>query len=520
MGVLSFGGSAMLRGEIRTKERKIIAAIMGVAVIIAVMIIYTRYQDNKRFHEQAVMAENYLKAGSYEEAIEAYKKALSMDDQDQELLTIGLAEAYASIYDFDSALEVLRTCYQKTSGYQVKEKIEEIITVKTDYEYSQSISRAEVFYNNKDYEKAIDVFEEAKQIKSKEATAYQRIAEAYIEMSEYEKAREEILEGQIITKDLSLSLLLTDVDSHIKKEDYNLLLKQASEYIYQENYEDGVAKFKEAIELLPKASEAYLQLAQFYMNQKGYELAILLLQEAVTQNDSKELQSLLKQARQYQKLEEEKTSILSGLYKAFEDRDLSEIRNMMTQDIFQKEIVKTKPVFYPMEEGNYSEAPILVIYDADTVYYGNLISGRRHGNGIYFMLTEDKNNIRIYYYDGQWKADVPQGAGKTVEISVKNGKTDEAITHKTVTKGNFTDGKEDGKMKKYFYINGEETGRVSYTAKMGVPKPLANDLFLTVPTPGVSRYIIGILTKPEEADTEYYRVEPDTVWGVKSFLTK
>lgn len=510
----------MLRGVFQTKERKIIAAIMGVAVVIMVIIIYSKYLDNKKFLEQAVMAENYLKAGSYEEAIEAYMMALSMNSKDQELLTIGLAEAYASIDDYDSALEVLRSCYQKTSGLQVKEKIEEIITNKTDYEYSQSISRAEVYYNNKDYEKAIDVFEEAKQIKSKEATAYQRIAEAYIAMGDYEKAKEEILEGLAITKDISLNLILAEVDSQIKKEEYNSLLEQASEYIYQENYKDGIDKFEEAIHLLPKASEAYLQLAQIYISQKDYVMAIQLLQEAVSLVDSKELQSLLKQASQYQKLEEEKSDILAALYKASGERDITAIRNIMAQELFQKEVVESKPVFYPIEEGEYSEAPVLVVYDTDTIYYGKITSGKRHGDGIYFMLTKNKNGSGSYYYDGEWKADEPNGSGKTVEETVSNNNSGESIRNRTVTEGNFSGGKEDGKMKKYFYANEEETGRVSYTAKMGIPKPYAIDLGQVVPTPGVSSYVIGILRKPDEIGTEYYRVEPESIWGVKPFLSK
>lgn len=508
----------MLHGVFKIKGRSIVIATMGVVIIIMVIILSSRKVDNKKFLEQAVMAENYLETGHYEEAIEAYTTALSMNDQDHEILTIGLAEAYAGIHDYDNALEVLRSCYQKTSGYLVKEKIEEIISEKTDYEYSQSISRAEIYFNNKDYEKAIDVFEEAKQIKSKDAIAYERIAEAYIEMGEYEKAKEELLEGQAITKDSSLEQILEEVETYLKQDEYNLILKQASEYIYQENYKDGVAKYQEAIKLLPGVSEAYIQLAQFYIDQKYYEQAIDFLQEAVSQIESKELQSLLKQAKEYQRLEKEKNKLLLALYGAFGKMDVSEIKNIMSQEIFQKELVKGKQVVYPVEANDYIMDTFLVIYDANTVYYGNMISSIRQGVGIYFMLTDGGS----YYYQGEWKEDVPNGLGKTVEETETSDSNGEIIVNKTITDGYYSDGKENGRMEKSFFVNEEETGRVSYIASKGVPKPMGINNSLLRPASSASGYIIGILETPEDAqeDNNYFRVDAGTVWGVKPFLSK
>ena len=72
------------------------------------------------------MAKEYLDSGSFEEAQEAYREALSMDYGDKELMSIGLAEAYAGVHDYDKALEVLRSRYEIHKTTEVKEKIEEI----------------------------------------------------------------------------------------------------------------------------------------------------------------------------------------------------------------------------------------------------------------------------------------------------------------------------------------------------------------------------------------------------------
>lgn len=116
----------MLFGALRTKERIIIIALAALIVLAAGMFTVNHLSAKKKYEEQAVMAEEYLSAGNYIQAIEAYRTALSMKNGNKELLSIGLAEAYVGVNDYEKALEVLRDCYQKTNGVALKEKIEEV----------------------------------------------------------------------------------------------------------------------------------------------------------------------------------------------------------------------------------------------------------------------------------------------------------------------------------------------------------------------------------------------------------
>lgn len=506
----------MLRGIFRTKEGKIITVILIFVFIIFGVIIYTGFSENKKFVEQAVMAENYLKAGSYEQAVEAYLKALSMTSSDKQSLTIGLAEAYVGTKDFDSALEVLRSYYQKTSGIKIKEKIEEVTSEKTDYEYLQSISRAEVYFSNKEYDKAIEEYDKAKLIKSKESLSYKRIAQAYVLKGEYELAKEEIIEGQALTQDTSLEGTLDAIEVLLKEQQYDSLVSEAAEFIYQENYEEGIKKYKEAIKLLPEEKPAYKGLADVYMLEEEYGSTILLLQDALKLIEDAELQEILDRAVEIKEDKDERKNILSKLIKAMEERDIETIIAIMGIDTFKEEIVEDSPVSYEAIAENGKKVQTLIIYDKKQIYYGSTKNGIRSGNGIFFIKGKTSNKA-YYFYDGAWSNDIPNGKGKTVEVEVRNEDGD-AVTYKTITEGSYLDAYENGKMSKFFYRDEEETGRVTYKVDKGIPTPLTNESDEPIPTPEAESYIIGALFIGDQPTGEYYSIDPQTVWGVKSFL--
>jgi tetratricopeptide (TPR) repeat protein len=508
----------MLRGVFRTKEGKIIAVVLGFIIVVIFVFSLTSYSESRQFVEQAVMAENYLKAGSYEQAAEAYLKALSMKNSDEQLLTIGLAEAYVGMNNYDKALEVLRSCYQKTSGIKIKEKIEVVTSEKTDYEYHQSISRAEVYFSNKEYDKAIAEFEKAKLIKSKEVTSYRRIAEAYIEKGEYNLAKEEVLEGQELTGDESLDVTLDKVESYLLKQQYETLVTEASEYIYQENYEDGVAKYKEAIRLLPEESAAYQGLAEAYMVQEDYSRTIILLQDAISHIDSEELQDILNKAMELKEAEDEKNNILSKLFKALKEKDFATVAALMDLTSFKENIVGGESLAIYSEKGNTSKNPVLIIYDSDQLYYGNLSNGIRNGSGIYFLLTKGGKAAEYYCYDGEWKSNIPGGEGRTEEVVSSKGQDGDNHSFKTVTEGKYDKSLEEGDMKKVFYTDGDETEWVEYQSQRGVPQKISDQNQAPSPTQASGSYMIGALYRGDQPTGEYYSVEPQTVWGVKPFL--
>lgn len=294
----------MIYRRFRAKEGKILIWGLFVIFIVAFFSLQSNYFSKKAFKEQTIKAENLMSAGDYKNAVLAYKSALSGKGHNEQL-TIGLANAYAGLDQYDKALEVLRTYYKENPSKRLCEEIEVISTKQTDYEYHQYISRAEVYHANKEYKKAITAYEKAKRIKSKEITTYQRITAVYIAMQEYERAREEAIEGQAITKDESFSVLLDLIEAGILETEYDKLMEQAEEYAVHENYNKAIHEYEQAAQLKPEDIAAYKEIAKIYITTKEYERAEIVLDKALSIDQDKELNSLLSQA---QELKEEEFS--------------------------------------------------------------------------------------------------------------------------------------------------------------------------------------------------------------------
>jgi hypothetical protein len=144
------------------------------------------------------------------------------------------------------------------------------------------------------------------------------------------------------------------------------------------------------------------------------------------------------------------------------------------------------------------------------------MNGIKRGSGIFFTCNSKEQGY--YYYEGEWKNDIPNGAGKTEEVKVLVNEAGEEYFSKTVTEGHYYNATEKDTMIKYFYADEEETGRVEYSALNGVPMPMIMQSNQAFPDTEGDEYIIGMLYLDDQPTGEYYSVEPETVWGVKPFM--
>lgn len=507
----------MFRETLRTKERWLIIALAAL-IVLAIGIYAVNYMTyKKKYEEQAVMAENHLKACNYEQAIEAYIKALTMKNSEKELLSLGLAEAYAGINDFEKALEVLRSSYQKSGSIKAKEKIEEVTLKKKDYEYMQIISRADTYYQNGEYEKAISEYEKAKLIKSKEAASYQKIGEAYIALGNYDAAREEILSGLALTESEELKVTRDKVDSHLLKVQYDQTISVAAEYIYQENYTDGISKYTEAIGLMPAEEEAYGRLAQVYISLGEYKNAINLINRASKRVFSSALKEIRDRANALMEEEKERNETLKELYSALNSLDTDKLLDIMKDAFFTEKLAANTPVYYSPFGDSALSGYGMIIYDDKNIYIGALAdNGMKNGMGVQFQIIDNVIEQGWNYYLGEWDHDTPSGWGKTADAMSKmmEGKKE---FHLIITEGTFENGLETGTMRKYFYKDGKEIGNISYTAAAGVPDPWLDEYGLPLICEVQGSYYIAEIYLGKEATGEYYPVPDNTIWGVSVY---
>lgn len=507
----------MLHGVFQTKERRIMIALLALILLVTGIFIYITCTAKKRYEEQTVMAEKFLEAGNYEQAIQAYLKAMSMKNSNHELLSIGLAEAYSGVNNYEKALEILRNSYMKTGSNTVKEKIEIITSQKVDHEFIRTITHADTYYANKEYEKAITEYEKAKSIKRKEVVSYERIAEAYIAMDNYTLAREEIMEGLALTQSDKLDSILEKVDSYLLKSEYDELVNSASEYIVQENYEEAISIYLEAIRLLPKEDDAYNLLADVYIAQGEYDKIIGILKNTLQDRKSNVLEETLERAKELRDEKEQRQKILKGLMNAVTNADTDKILKFLDNTFFTMKIAGSEPVYYSLEgEGIISSGTIMIVYDQNNIYAGEIKDGMKKDLGIYFIKNNNDDSNGWYYYKGEWNNDIPNGMGMTKE---ERRIVDESgISHikMVVTEGTFLHGTENDQMKKTFYQDGEEVGTVSYLAKNGIPQPVLNEEGIQILSE--NGYAIGEWSRKGKQTGELYTVEQNTLWGVKTYV--
>ncbi|NLL00096.1 MAG: hypothetical protein GX271_05465 [Clostridiales bacterium] len=484
-------------------------------LLLATLFIYNAYISRKRYEEQTVMAQDYLEAGSFKEAQEAFQKALSMKYGDKEILSIGLAEAYGGVHDYDKALEVLRNRYEVKKTTAVKEKIEEITTRKSDHRFYQLISYGDTYFSNGEYMKAIDEYEKAKMIKSKEEISYIKIVESYIAMDRYDLAEEEINDSLALVESEKLVSMLNRVERRLKEIKYDEILLMASEYIYQENYEEAFTNFNEAIRLIPEIDTAYNQMAELYILLKDYDTAKSLLQNYLRSNRSKASEDILHKANELIKQRKEKEKILNELYTALSVVDIDTITNITKDSFFIDTIAGNAPYYYsPSGNMDSNMSYGMLISDKNKLYAGGFRDGMREGMGIQFVVKLKDKDFAWYYYQGEWNKDMPSGMGKTVEDSYEKDKEGKWQRITTETTGMFLYGLENGTMQKTIHVDGIEK-KINYIAIEGVPKEYFDENGQAIKAESPNHYVIGQVYVNDSPSGEYYSVEKGTRYSVK-----
>lgn len=498
---------------LRIKKRWIFIVSILTILLIA-LFIYNTYISRKRYVEQAVMAQDHLEMGNFREAQDAFLKALSMSYGDKELLSIGLAEAYAGVHDYDKALEVLRSRYEVEKTTVVKEKIEEITNRKTDYRFFQLISYGDTYFSNGEYMKAIDEYEKAKMIKSREDTSYLKIVESYIAMERYDLVEKEVRDGLALAESDKLNSILNKVEFRLKEIKYEEILQMASEYIYQENYEEALNSFNEAIRLIPELDKAYNQMSELYITMKDYDSAKSILQNYLRSNRSQASEDLLNKVNDLISQRKEKNRVLDELYIALSVVDTETITSIMEDSFFLEKIAVNAPFFYsPSGNMNSSMSYGMLISNKDNIYAGGFRDSKREGMGIQLVLNLDVDTI-LYYYQGEWDQDIPTGMGKTGEMKYEKDKEGKWQIVTTETSGMFLYGLENGTMQKTIYADGIEK-KVLYTAIKGEPKVYLNDKGEPIEAKSEDHYVIGQIYINNEPNEEYYEVKKDTKFSVK-----
>lgn len=113
----------------------ITAILVGVIGVLTYMTINKGDTDIKK---QLALGEKYISEGDFDEAIEVFKKVISIDPKCEDAY-IGIANAYASLENYDAAIEYLNVVSEFSESSAVKLEVQEL---KTEYEELKRIKES------------------------------------------------------------------------------------------------------------------------------------------------------------------------------------------------------------------------------------------------------------------------------------------------------------------------------------------------------------------------------------------
>ncbi len=180
-------------------------------------------------------------------------------------------------------------------------------------------------------------------------------------------------------------------------------------------YEQAIAEYRAAIEIEPNNAEAYLALAEVYVQTGDYESAIAVLEQGIEQTDSEELSGYIEEVRAAQAAAEE--AALQEEQAAREEQAASE------EESAGENQQEEEPEESAEESGSREET----VYNEDGSYWvneydgnGNLVKDASYNaDGTVSWVGEydgNGNNVKTTYYNADGTVDsVYDGDGNRIE---------------------------------------------------------------------------------------------------------
>ena len=111
------------------RKRKTLTIILGIEAVliiaIAAFLVICMNSNTAKIKKQMELAQNYLLAEEYDEAIAAFEEVINLEPKMVEAY-IGLAEAYTQSGDLEKAAKILKKGYKRTDSEELKEQLDEL----------------------------------------------------------------------------------------------------------------------------------------------------------------------------------------------------------------------------------------------------------------------------------------------------------------------------------------------------------------------------------------------------------
>lgn len=232
-------------------------------------------------------------------------------------------------------------------------------------------------------------------------------------------------------------------------------------------YNNAVADYLKAIDLVESAAELYKKAAEVYVLLGDAEAAVEILERGIAVTGNESLSEYLEQLNNEIAKEQ-----LRPLYELFEMGDIEGAKVLMRQKEYCDMSAKLSDGFFRYDAGN---GVVLAVYPENFYYFGQWQNGQRSGHGMWIRAVfDDDSAMESYIYDGSWENDSPNGLGNITQENDATKLVDRSAILTEIS-GSFSNGLFDGAIIEVLHVNvGNTYVSSTINAINGIFQPLEN----------------------------------------------
>ena len=421
------------------KRGKLIGLLAAAAVLIAAVVGISIYNaPSNRMSRALDLGARYLEEQNYEQALVEFDKVIAIDPMSVDAY-LGKAQAYEGMGDTEQLLAVLQTGYEQTGDGQIKTELTDTY-----------LEQASGYEESADYESALAVYD----------------------------------------KLLDLDGENPEVQNGLR----TLLLQQASDYAASGNYDGALAVYDRLLEMdgeNPEVQKGMGDLLNSYLrkliDEGNYDEAKALIEKYRDKVSGVDFQAYLNEIEEMERIKAENAEFLQKVFDLMAEQDYEALCELYTSEetaACLERMEQDSLVYVPENDaaqtGKGAGVYRYYIDEEDNsyyFYYGDLVNGRREGEGSSFKIgTLENEDGRYYVFTGHWENDAPNGEGTLEQKGGTFANTGEGFQGK-ISSGNLIDGLWDGSVDEKLSSDGY-TYDLSFTAVRGVPQEDVTEEFV------------------------------------------
>jgi len=285
-----------------------------------------------------------------------------------------------------------------------------------------------------EYEQAIVYFSRVVEIEPRNPRGYTGLAEAYVGLSDPDKAFEHLKSGML---ELPNDSSITEMFDNLIQDQFEI----GEQLLNQQDYQKAIEHFAKLALLVPSMEQVYIKGAEAYIGLGDMDKAIEFLKKGLEHLPNNSTLTEMLEELEYEKEREDLTSVATPILEELtvlcsSDNYDSVFDKMQTEEFAKVTALSNslnRPYIVDTEHGRIG------VYEVNSkrygnymIYFGDYNGDIREGSGVWLGHYEGQN----YFAKGIWANDKPNGE---MQIREWHSNLDASVMYRVIT-GNVVDG--------------------------------------------------------------------------------